>query len=277
MRFVGRISLIVAFSVCCLLADGLGTSQVQAEGLIWNLPADGTWVRYEGTYKQTNFRGEAEGGNVESDWIRHTTIKSVGQEMAEFRGEMQPCRWVEIKTVTGKPSEDGIDAGPVGTVIYKALIPESAVAEEGVDAKGIKVDFLPAVKGFRKVGQGEVEVIDSPTLQVYPLSSLLRSFQIWAPDSAGAGQIDTRLGGVSATQYHGEHVAETAITRVRTEAEVWRAADIPFGLAKWTVKIVRESKDSEASREEFAPQAESRVEMAVQETGNSAVSELQVP
>ena len=31
-----------------------------AQGLIWNLPAEeGAWVRYEGTYKQTEIRSDA--------------------------------------------------------------------------------------------------------------------------------------------------------------------------------------------------------------------------
>ena len=33
-----------------------GAGRVEAQGLIWSLPEEGTWVRYEGTYKQTELR-----------------------------------------------------------------------------------------------------------------------------------------------------------------------------------------------------------------------------
>ena len=50
---------------------------------------------------------------------------SVQSEMATFRGQEQPCRWIEIKVVTGHPSEVGI-RGPVR--IYKVLVPEAIIA-----------------------------------------------------------------------------------------------------------------------------------------------------
>ncbi len=58
-----------------------------AQGLVLRLPPDGTWVRYEGTFGQTEIRPDTATGKLEiPPWAEHVTIKSVGSEEAEFRG-----------------------------------------------------------------------------------------------------------------------------------------------------------------------------------------------
>ena len=49
-----------------------------AQGLIWSLPEqEGTWVRYEGEYKQTEFRPGVATGDQIFNWRRNVTIKSL--------------------------------------------------------------------------------------------------------------------------------------------------------------------------------------------------------
>ncbi|HLQ44301.1 MAG TPA: hypothetical protein VK137_06205, partial [Planctomycetaceae bacterium] len=69
-------------------------SDANAQGLIWKLPEDGAWVRYEGTYKQIETRASTGQADLEIEWIQHLTIKSVGQVEAEFEGQTVPCRWL---------------------------------------------------------------------------------------------------------------------------------------------------------------------------------------
>jgi len=51
------------------------------------------------------------------------TIKSVGSEMAQYRDEEVPCRWIEIKIERGRVRDGKIDTGLTGLEIYKVLIP----------------------------------------------------------------------------------------------------------------------------------------------------------
>jgi len=161
------------FLTAGIASIGLLLPQVSnAQGLIWSLPEDGTSMQWFGTYKQTEERAGSDEGPQTIQWNRQLTIKSVGKETAEFRGRPVPCRWIEIKVVTGKPSSDvegGTDAGLIGARIYRVLVPEGQIYSTTVDSISIPVSFLPIVKGYRRFGEQEIQPIKSKVLQVYPL------------------------------------------------------------------------------------------------------------
>lgn len=270
---------VLALGAWCLVGApfGAGTQSACAQGLIWSLPDDGAWVRYEGTYKQVELRPGSVEGNIEPEpWIRKLWIKSVGRETAEYHGQTVPCRWIEIKVVTGRPQEGAIDSGPAGTRIYKVLVPELEITGQLADARGIPVSFLPIVKGYRKFGESEVEAISADVLQVYPLISLVMHYKTLEPEGTAE---DPRipLGPLSATRQRGAWQMESPVSRTKNEATLWRSVDVPFGLAKWSVKLSREAKDSLDPRSAFQPVTEVTVEMSAHETGNNALSELAVP
>lgn len=154
----------------------ISCTPVQAQGLLYNLPEDGAWVRYEGTYNLTEIRPESAEGNLELDWLRQILIKSVGQEMAEYQGRQQMCRWIEFKIVTGTASEAGIDPGPAGARVYKVLVPESVVTGQFIDDDTIPISLLPIVRGFKRMGEGETKRIQAPALRIYPTLSLLNFY-----------------------------------------------------------------------------------------------------
>lgn len=253
----------------------LGSHQpVSAQGLIWSLPEDGTWVRYEGTYTQTSFRPDSTPSEVTMNWIRHLTLKSVGTESAEFRGETVPCRWIEVEIVTGTASEMGLDPGPAGTRLYKVLIPEQAVPGSLVDEQNIFISYLPIVGGFRKTGDGPVEEIQSNVLQVYPAVSLLMHYQQWESASEQAEPLDIPLGTVSARRHTAERRMESYSNRVQNAATLWRSDGVPFGLAQWQVTVTRAIKNRAESRDAFEKTNEVRVEMAAHEAGQDAVAKI---
>ena len=132
-----------------LLAVVAIPSLVQAQGLLWSLPEEGTWARYEGTYRQIKIRPNVAEGNEELNWIRELTIKSLGSETAEYQGKDTTCHWLEFKLITGTPSEAGIDPGNYGVRLYKILVPESAVIANTIDSSDILVSYIPIVKGYR--------------------------------------------------------------------------------------------------------------------------------
>ncbi|MEX2288453.1 MAG: hypothetical protein WD648_15255 [Planctomycetaceae bacterium] len=259
-----------------------GVASARAQGLIWELPPEGTLVHYEGTITQTDFRLDAPGaedsGDVTAQWIGHLTIKSLKSEMAEFNGKMQSCRWLEFVVATGK-SEEGLNAGPVGERIYKVLVPESRVIAAQVDAENIPVAFLPIVKGYRKLGNKDATPIESNVLQVYPLIALVIHHKSLKPQGE-ANDLEIRLGEdtsaqrkpVKATKLVGVTQMERASSRSKNESTLWRSTDVPFGLAKWEVTQNLWSKEDTDPPDAFKQVSKVQVEMhaVYQQTGAQA-------
>ncbi|MEZ6045787.1 MAG: hypothetical protein R3C11_09480 [Planctomycetaceae bacterium] len=162
--------------VICRYYITLLVTSVQAQGLIWSLPEPGTWARYEGTYKQIEIRTGVAEGNLELEWIRELTIKSLGTEM-RMPSKRHPATGLEFKQVTGKPSDQG-NPGSYGIRRYKVLVPEEAIIGKVTDDQDILVDYIPIVKGYRQLSEfDEVEEITTPVFQVYPLITLQRHYQ----------------------------------------------------------------------------------------------------
>lgn len=239
-----------------LLAFGFGET-ARAQGLILNLPKDGAWVRFEGTVKQVEFRPEAPEGDISMEWIQHLTIKSVGREEAVYNGKKVPCRWVEIKILTGKPSESGVETGPVGERIYKILVPEVRVVGAIADAEKIPFSFLDIVKGYRKIAGNVTPIpffrIDGNGLvvpggsegafQAYPLVGPLMHFDTIEP-AGGDEQVQVPGGAIKAKKFKARRVIESPTVRTTCEAEFLRCDPeaIPFALAKWTTKTTIDAK-----------------------------------
>jgi len=272
---MSRRRLIVGLVLGCGLLFGRAHS-VSAQGLIWNLPKDGTWVRYEGKYKQVQFRPNSPKGDLTIEWIRHLWIKSVGRETAVYNGKPTPCRWIEIRVITGKASEAGVDPGPIGGRIIKVLVPESRVFATTVDLDKIPVAYLPIVKGYSKVGDGEVRTIRAKALKVYPLISLVTHYKTLSK-SSGSEPLTIPLKEVTTQQYRGTFKMESPLERSNNQATLWTSKDVPFGLAGWKVKVTLEAKDSVAARTKFKKVTVMTVEMSAHEKGTEAQSDLVTP
>lgn len=265
-------SLTLLSTLLCLLSAHAACAQ----GLLWSLPEDGAWVKYEGEYKQLVRRPNSTQGDLSLKWTRHLTIKSVGTSEEAYRNEVQPCRWIEFKIVTGNVNEGLIDAGPGGTRIYKVLVPEAALAGQILDAEGIVVSHIPVVRGYRKIGNEDPQPIASGVFQVYPAISYLQHYRELAPESADSEQLQTTAGIVGAVSWKGQLMMESRTTRSTSEAQMWRSDEVPFGLAKWIVRDLREEKHPTQSRDLFRETMEVTVEMAAAEIGTGAETELVV-
>ena len=255
---------------CCF-----GTASCHGQGLIFSLPEDGTGVEYEGELTQETVRPDLEDGKETLTWNRELSIKSVGREDAEYDGRVQPCRWIEIKVVTGTAEASGIDAGPAGARIYKVLIPESRVIDTPLDAETIPNSVLPIVKGFRRLGEEQVEKINSRGLVVYPTLCLLANYE--TPDVVSLSETVDSIGGresFESRHMKGKTVRERPDSRSTNAGEFWVSRDVPFGLAGWSVKVTRESKGSTEERAKFREVSSVSSEMKVRELVRSAESEL---
>lgn len=268
--------LITAFGV--MVASLLGNCvAARADGVIWRLPPDGTWLRMEGTYAQTEIRPETTTGKLEIDpWIERVWIKSVGEEQAEFQGETVACRWLEIKVERGREREGKIDTGLTGLEIYKVLVPTTKVEFEPQDAEGVPVSFLPVIKGYRKLGKAPPKEMSEPALQLYPMAVLTGYYRAETIVATGEDP-EVGIGPIEADKMEARITIERLSGRTIQETTVWRSKDVPFGIARYTAKILRETKDERQSRDQFRPAAEVLVDLRAQETGDNAQSELAVP
>ena len=258
----------------CLLTVSSGLP-AQAQGLLWNLPEDGTQIKVEGTYEQTIFRPQSTQGNLELSWLRHMTIRSVGKKDAEYKGEMQPCRWIEIKVQTGSQSADGVATGSVGERIYRVLVPESVIRGSVNDPEGLPVSYIPIVEGYRKTNDRDLtpKPINSKVLQIYPIISLIRHYKTMTESdieqTVQIGAMD-----VVAKELTGQLVQESSTRRFTHKTTLLRSDQVPFGLAQWEVQINEERKADVQTRDEFQPVSEVKVKMSVRQIEKDAKAEL---
>ncbi len=261
----------LAIAVTVVAMSWIFTSSAKAQGLIFNLPEDGTAVEYEGTLTQATGPDDQE----PLSWTCELSIKSVGSEDAEYEGQVQPCRWIEIKTLTGKAGAAGIDPGPVGARIYKVLVPESKVITDSVDADNVPNDMLPIVRGFRRLGEEAVREIKTPALRIYPTISLLTNYdnpEVIATNSQP--EVIQQGPPITAKQMKGKFVMERAESRSTNEGEYWVSKDVPFGLARWIVSVTREEKESTAPRSDFHVVNIVSVDMKLKRQRSNVESEL---
>lgn len=262
-----------ALTIVVLAASSGLASSVHAQGLLWSIPKDdGAGVKFEGTYKQVEQRPE---GPLELEWTQHLWVKSVGKEEADYKGEKTPCRWIEIKVVTGLINQGAIDAGTVGERIYKVLVPESAIEGRVRDNRNLPVVSIPIVKGFRKTNGKEPapKAITSSLLQIFPVLGLVRDFKD-LEESPGMESVQVGNDTVEAKEYKGAAQLESLVSRFNHEAKFYRSKDVPFGLARWTVSIQQERKAEAEPRSEFKAVSDIKLEMAAREIFNDAKSEL---
>ncbi len=261
-------------ALVCLVC---GATPASAQVLFWNLPKqDGTWVRFEGTYKNTQYGtapGEAE---QDLEWRTELKISSVGAVTEAIGGKDAACRWLEFKTVMGKESAEGIKADPYGTRIYKVLVEEDLVYDRPTDSDGIPVMFFKLVRGYRKIADREPAPLKEKVLAIHPMLS----FACYYPDFHAEGdqteELQLPLGTVPVQLYKGTRVLETETCRSNNEGSLWRCKtdEVPFGLAKLQVKVLREMKDAVEPPEQFRQSAVIQVDLSAVEKGGDARSEL---
>ena len=267
-----RAALLAGFVV------SMTTVAAHAQGLIFSLPEDRSGIEYEGEIVQENVRPDIPDGKESLRWSREISIKSVGQEEAEYLGVMQPCRWIEIKVVTGAAGAAGIDPGPVGARVYKVLVPEAKILDQPADQDGVPNVMIPIVKGYRRTGENQIKPISSAALRVYPTISLLNNYP--NPEMINASEVpQTKAANMSFNSRHmkGSTVMERPQSRSTNEGHFWVSPDVPFGLARWEVVVTREEKESTATRDTFKLVSTIKSTMSVKRLLTNAESELVTP
>ena len=243
-----------------------------AQGLVWSLPDDGTWVRHEGTYRQTdiNLRNEER----EFVWTRHLTIRSVGTATVDHDGRPTACRILEFEVETGTAGEGFLDPGAAGRLLYKVWVPENAVSDSAVDGRGVPRSALKVARGYVQFSEEQPVALRSDALRLYPTVTLLTDYDPSDIEKQDAAPVDLPIGTVTATRYAASQVLETPSTRTTNKATLFVSPDVPFGPARWSVTLDRERKDASVGRDAFRVASRIAVEMEATATGTDAVSEL---
>lgn len=259
-----------------IVISGLGRD-ASAQCLIFRLPEDGKGVEYKGKITYTTVRADIAEGKEEITKDREISIRSVGVEDAMFEGAMQPCRWIEIKTITGTDDGAGIDPGPVGSRIYKVLVPESKILGTAVDADAIPNIVLPIVKGYRRTGETQVRPMKSQAIAFYPTICQLTNYP--EPEVVAASEAPPAQG---ADQYPSKHlkgrkVMERPESRSTNEAHFWVSDQIPFGLAHWEVTVTQERKESTAPRDNYEEVSTTTCQMSIRRVLEVVQSDLIIP
>ena len=248
------------------------------QGLLFNLPPDGQGVEYEGEISYVTVRADIAEGTETVKKAREISIKSVGSEDRDFEGTTQACRWIEIKVVTGVTGAGGIDPGPVGSRIYKVLVPESKIIATAVDDDQIPNVTVPIIEGWRRSGEASVRRMTSEAISFYPTICQLANYS--DPETIAAVESPELIANdlsVNAKHLKGRHIMERPESRSTNEADYWVSDEVPFGLARWEVTVTREQKESTATRDKFLEVVTTTSTMSVRKILPIAESELIIP
>jgi hypothetical protein len=147
-------------------------STARADGLLYRLPPDGTWVQY--TLKQHMEMPKQKNVTL----VGALSLASVGEEMVNY----QTCRWIEVVIDTKGPDGQGLRS------VFKALIPE----------KRLKKGQNPAhywLKGWGKMGDQEPQALTREFLaNPAMIINLVVAGPLENPRELSEKQIETKLG-----------------------------------------------------------------------------------
>lgn len=237
----------VCFLLCILCA-----SPCAATGLVNQLPADGTWARYQVKLKK-EYRGAVM--NFTSDFF----IASVGRR----DDKDGPRRWIEFKMVNKSRKKE--------TLLLKTLVPEDSI-EQGLSTW----DY--AVEGWVRENKGDPYAMDPnrllPVLRFFLNGDNPRMTTATDPNTPGGtpsfSERDTGDGHVRGTiAYRATFDRNNKPTRVSIEInyECWVDRDSPFGTARANFTLV--VRDIEGRIIEHAENT-----LTLKESGQGALSDL---
>jgi len=193
-----------------------------ADGLITQLPDDGSWAEFQLKLTLTENGQQRE----RSAYLR---LSSVGQ--VEHQGAK--CRWVEWQISRIEP--------PQPDEVTKILVPEEAL-------KSGKVTAASLIRGWRKPADEEATEMDKdqPRVKIGPLALLLSgSFS----DSQKIEKEDVKvegLGSLACDKSTGKHDMPMSPTEnLPADITVWRHSKASFGTVKLRVHIVDKRPDRE--------------------------------
>jgi hypothetical protein len=232
-------SVVLTTSVLVLLL--LAPASARADGLFYQLPADGASARFD-----MQMKGGPPGG--EREMSGSLTMSSVGR--VEHEG--QPARWIEVKLTMKEEFGEQ-------TIVAKTLILEKHL-------KRGENPFGNFIKCYVRHGEAEVkDVKDTSGDDAGPLPAFLAGPLDNAKELDPA-ETDSALGKVACKGQTGKLVVPEGNRKVHVEFENRLHERAPFGVVTSTMKF--SVKQEEETRESGV------IELKLAEVGMGAKSEL---
>lgn len=204
----------ILISLSILLAQSLIlTQQVSADGLLYQLPEDGTSAEFELT-------GSVERGGQSIEFTGTVSMNSVGQEVVD--GEA--CRWIEFRfTLKRSPEEQGQAA-------FKFLIPESEFAAGKNPAARIHKGW------FKEADKMVVEFPDLTSPQAGPIPAFVAGAFADAK-TLETVTVDSPLGKLECKQVTGSTTFKQGSRDHKYTLTTSLNESAPFGVVKSQMKI----------------------------------------
>jgi hypothetical protein len=183
-------------------------SSAWSQGLLYRLPGDGAWVRFE-MESSSNEKGQER-----KTYKGALTLSSVGEVTVDGK----PCRWIEMK----------MEANTPGDHIVKVLIPS-----ERLKAGESPLDH--AVRGSRKMigalnDGGFKEIANFKAIEAGAMPLILPG-PFAAAKKLPKKTIDSKLGKLKCEGHTGTHVDESAQDyRSERTYKTWLHEKAPFGV-----------------------------------------------
>jgi len=224
----------------------------RADGMVYQLPEDGTWAEFKS-------RGEMTVMEKDQSVTGTIRIASVGRTVEQDA----PCRWIEVKLDMKRGDNDEV------SIISKVLVPEKFLVA------GEK-SLQHAVRAIIKEGESEPKEVDDPENFDHGPLPLILADPLKKSKELEAREIKSKLGKHSCKGVGGRLSFKPAHSeRIAVRVQTWLHPDAPFGVVsnRWTFEEQPPKGDEEKLDEEG-----SRMKMTWTSTlsdfGTGATSEL---
>ncbi len=243
MKPLSIIALTTATAIALLIPPAI------ADGLIQQLPTDGSWVRFDVTGE-----GRSPAGEVGVTLKGTLTLRSVGRETVDGT----ECRWIETET---KIEFTRADRNEEVTDILKLLIPE----------KFLTVDQNPrahVLKARKKDRQG-VRELDLKGKDAREVESQDELFHAPLPGAKRDEAIEFKAPGGTFQCMHlsAKSTSKRGNSDVDFTTETWLTDKVPFGVAGYRHGMSRSANG--------ASQGARTMELKVAESGTGAKSAIE--
>ena len=266
----------IRWVIGCALWGMVGLAHARGDGLLNDLPRDGSWTLYD-----VRSRGDqrvkfdipegvavkgADEGPKKLD--HHSTLKisSVGSASVDGRR----CRWIEIES---KSKAEGVHP----RILLKALIPEE-------DLKGGKDPFAHVVWLYFQYGDDEPQLVADPKRKTYELD---RFRYLLLPPVADVKRlpersIATELGNLNCNVLRFHHKWKGTLSQDGSGTMAWdygylmfTTPKVPFGVAVLELEGISEESntlDADGKAISFKLESKNSFRLEVSRTGTDAVT-----
>jgi len=223
----------------------------RADGMVYQLPEDGTWAEFKS-------RGEMTVMEKDQSVTGTIRIASVGRTVEQGA----PCRWIEVKLDMKRGDNDEV------SIISKVLVPEKFLVA------GEK-SLQHAVRAIIKEGESEPKEVDDPENFDHGPLPLILADPLKKSKELEAREIKSKLGKLSCKGVGGrlsfkpQH-SDGITVRVQTRLH----PDAPFGVvsSRWTIEEQAKGDGKDPDKE--GPRMKMTWTSTLSDFGTGATSEL---